>query len=93
MEKLITRAVERLYQGKDGLYLIVSLPENFDKEKLKKSVRILAKKYRLKKENIVIEEDKEGNIFGIPIGFLIKKENNDINLLTTFEEYKMKKTD
>jgi len=34
MEKLITRAVERLYEGKDGLYLIVSLPENFNKEKL-----------------------------------------------------------
>jgi len=93
MEKLITRAVERLYEGKDGLYLIVSLPENFDKEKLKKSVKILAKKYRLKKENIVIEEDKEGNTFGIPIGFLIKKENYDINLLTTFEGYEMKKID
>jgi len=93
MEKFITRAVERLLSGEDGLYLIISLPKNYDKEKLKKSVKILAKKHRLKKENIVIEEDKEGNIFGIPIGFLIKKENDDINLLTTFEGYKMKKTD
>lgn len=74
MEKLVKRAVERIINFGDGLYLIVSLPKEYDEEKLKKRIRNIAKKYNLKKENIIIDYDIEKNTFNVAISLLFKKE-------------------
>jgi hypothetical protein len=89
MEKLVQRAIERIAAFGDGLYLIVSLPKEYDKEKLKKRIENIAKKYNLKKENIIIDQDIEGNVFDIPIALLIKREDTEllpVDVITGYED-------
>lgn len=83
MEKLVKRAVERIIKFGDGLYLIVSLPKGYDEEKLKKRIRNIAKKYNLKKENIIIDYDIEKNTFNVAISLLFKKEGIELIHLDT----------
>jgi hypothetical protein len=87
VERLIERALERIVNFGDGLYLVVSLPKEYDEEKLKKRVRSIAQQYDLKKENIIIDQDIEGNIFNIPIALLIKREEFDLELVNVFTGY------
>ena len=87
MEKLVKRALERIVNFGEGLYLIVSLPKEYDEEKLKKRVRGIAKQYDLKKENIIIDQDIEGNVFNIPIAILIKRESYDLEPVDIFTGY------
>ena len=87
MEKLVKRALERIVNFGEGLYLIVSLPKEYDEEKLKKRVRGIAKQYDLKKENIIIDQDIEGNVFNIPIAILVKREGYDLEPVDIFTDY------
>jgi hypothetical protein len=86
VERLIERALERIVNFGDGLYLVVSLPKDYDEEKLKKRVRSIAKKYDLKKENVIIDRDK-GNVFDIPVAILIKREGYDLEPVDVFTGY------
>jgi len=87
MERLVKRALERIVNFGDGLYLIVSLPKEYDEEKLRKRVKSIAKQYDLKKENIIIDQDIEKNIFNIPIAILIKREGYDLSPVDVFTGY------